>query len=155
MAMKTGLAKAGQIYGGRSERAGELRAEGKKIIGYLCLYPAIEMLTALDLVPYRLFAEMKEPITKADNYLPTIVCPFLRGLLDLGVKGKYNFLDGVVMAHSCDVGAQMLGLWNNFVKTPYPILSILLTLCIPMLSSRSRVSWRPFEKVWNHSQGSS
>jgi benzoyl-CoA reductase subunit C len=114
-----GLARANQIYRDRSAQARELRAEGKKIVGYLCLYPPIEMLTALDLVPYRMFGDMKEPITKADSYLPSVVCPFLRSLLDLGLKGKYSFLDGVVMAHTCDVGAQIPGLWNNFVKTPY------------------------------------
>jgi len=62
---------------------------------------------------------MREPITKADTYPPTVVCPFLRSLLDLGLKGKYEFLDGVVMAHTCDVGAQVPGLWNTFVETHY------------------------------------
>jgi benzoyl-CoA reductase subunit C len=114
-----GLSRAGEIYRDRSRRAKELKAEGKKVIGYLCLYPPVEMLTALDIIPYRMFGDMKEPITKADSFLPTVVCPFLRSLLDLGLKGKYDFLDGVVMAHTCDVGAQIPGLWNNFVKTPY------------------------------------
>ncbi|MFC1921189.1 2-hydroxyacyl-CoA dehydratase subunit D [Chloroflexota bacterium] len=114
-----GLSAARNIYLERSQRAKELRREGKKVIGYLCLYPVIEMLTAFDLVPYRMFGDMKEPITKADTYLPTIVCPFLRSLLDLGLKGKYDFLDGVVTAHICDVGAQMQGLWDNFVGVPY------------------------------------
>jgi benzoyl-CoA reductase subunit C len=114
-----GLSKAKDIYLNRSRRVKELKAEGKRIMGYLCLYPAIEMLTALDIIPYRMFGDMKEPITRADSFLPTVVCPFLRSLLDLGLKGKYEFLDGVVMAHTCDVGAQIPGLWNNFVKTPY------------------------------------
>jgi len=114
-----GLSGARSIYLNRSRRAEELRKEGNKVIGYLCLYPVIEMLTAFDLVPYRMFGDMKEPITKADTYLPTIVCPFLRSLLDLGLKGRYKFLDGVVTAHICDVGAQMQGLWDSFVGTPY------------------------------------
>jgi benzoyl-CoA reductase subunit C len=114
-----GLASARSIYQERSKRAEELRKEGKKVIGYLCLYPVIEMLTAFDLVPYRMFGDMKEPITKADTYMPSIVCPFLRSLLDIGLKGRYDFLDGVVMAHICDVGAQMHEMWNSFVGTPY------------------------------------
>jgi benzoyl-CoA reductase subunit C len=114
-----GMARANEIYRDRPIRVNELKSEGRKTIGYLCLYPALEMLTALDIVPYRMFGDMKEPITKADNYLPTVVCPFLRSLLDLGLKGKYNFLDGVVMAHTCDVGAQIPELWNSFVKTPF------------------------------------
>jgi benzoyl-CoA reductase subunit C len=116
---KNGLARAREIYQDRARRAKELRAQGRKVIGYLCLYPPVEMLTAFGLVPYRLFGDMNEPITKADTYLPTVVCPFLRSLLDLGLKGKYDFLDGVVMAHTCDVGGQIPGLWNNFVKMPY------------------------------------
>ena len=88
-------------------------------MGYLCIYPVLEMMTALDLIPYRIFGDMRETITKADAYMPTVVCPFLRSCLDLGLKGKYDFLDGVVMAHICDVGAGLAGIWNMTVKTPY------------------------------------
>ena len=90
-----GLTRVRQIYQDRSRRVEELKAEGKKVIGYLCIYPVLEMMTALDLVPYRILGDMREPITKADFCLPTIVCPFLRSCLDLGLKGNYNFLDGV------------------------------------------------------------
>jgi len=114
-----GLSRAREIYQDRPQRAKELRAQGKKVMGYLCIYPVVEMMTALDLVPYRIFGDMKETITKADTYLPTVVCPFLRSCLDLGLKGKYDFLDGVVFSHICDVGAQLPGMWNQFVQTPY------------------------------------
>jgi len=77
-----GLTRVREIYQNRHQRAKELRGEGKKVIGYLCIYPVLEMMTALDLVPYRLFGDMNEPITGADDYMPTIVCPFLRSLLD-------------------------------------------------------------------------
>jgi benzoyl-CoA reductase subunit C len=115
----TGLSRVREIYQDRHQRVKELRAEGKKVIGYLCIYPVLEMMTALDLVPYRMFGDMSEPITGADDYMPTIVCPFLRSLLDLGLKGRYDFLDGVVMAHICDVGARTSHLWDVAVKTPY------------------------------------
>jgi len=114
-----GLARAREIYLDRDKRVKELKASGKTVIGYLCLHPILEMMTALELVPYRLFGDMSEPITDADSYLPTMVCPFLRSLLDLGLKGRYSFLDGVVMAHVCDVGARVSHLWDVGVKTPY------------------------------------
>jgi len=114
-----GLTRVREIYQDRPLRVRELRAEGKKVMGYLCIYPVLEMITALDLVPYRIFGDMRETITKADAYMPTVVCPFLRSCLDLGLKGKYDFLDGVVMAHICDVGAGLAGIWNMTVKTPY------------------------------------
>jgi len=114
-----GLTRAGEIYHDRTRRAKELRAEGKKVMGYLCIYPVLEMLTALDLVPYRIFGDMGEPITRADACLPTVVCPFLRSSLDLGLKGKYDFLDGVVMAHVCDVGEKTAHIWHTYLNPPY------------------------------------
>ena len=114
-----GLAKAREVYQDRPRRVLELRTEGKKIVGYLCIYPVLEMMTALDIVPYRIFGDMREPITKADTYLPTVVCPFLRSCLDLGLKGSYDFLDGIITSHICDVGASIGGLWNYAVQTPF------------------------------------
>ena len=114
-----GLNRVEEIYQDRAQRVKELKAEGKKIIGYLHIYPVLEMLTALDLVPYSMFGDMREPITKADAALPTIVCPFLRSLLDLGLKGKYEFLDGVVMAHMCEVGEKLAHVWRTYIDLPY------------------------------------
>ena len=114
-----GLTRAREICQDRSRRIKELKAEGKKVLGYLCIYPVLEVLTALDIVPYRIFGDMKEPITKGDACLPTVVCPFLRSCLDLGLKGKYDFLDGVVMAHVCDVGEKSAHIWHMYLDPPY------------------------------------
>jgi len=114
-----GLSRAKEIYQDRTSRVKELKAEGKKIIGYLDIFPVLEMLTALDLVPYRILGDMSEPITKADTCLPTVVCPFLRSVMDLGLKGKYDFLDGVVMAHGCEVAEKTAHIWRIYLDTPY------------------------------------
>jgi benzoyl-CoA reductase/2-hydroxyglutaryl-CoA dehydratase subunit BcrC/BadD/HgdB len=117
--MVMGLSRAKEIYQDRTSRVKELKAEGKKIIGYLDIFPVLEMLTALDLVPYRILGDMSEPITKADTCLPTVVCPFLRSVMDLGLKGKYDFLDGVVMAHGCEVAEKTAHIWRIYLDTPY------------------------------------
>ena len=114
-----GLARVRGIYQHRSHRVKQLKAAGEKVIGYFCVYPVLEMLTALNLVPYRVFGDMREPITKADSCLPTVVCPFIRSALDLGLKGKYDFLDGVVMAHVCEVGEKTAHIWNLYLNPPY------------------------------------
>jgi len=115
----TGLSQARQVYQDRTRRARELKEEGKKIIGYLDIYPVLEMLTALDLVPFRLLGDINEPITRADACLPTMVCPFLRSTMDLGLKGRYDFLDGVVIAHTCEVAEKMAHIWRDYLKPPY------------------------------------
>jgi len=114
-----GLARAKALYQNRSSRAKELKAEGKKVMGYFCLYPVLEMFTAFDIVPYRILGDMGEPITKADSCLPTIVCPFIRSALDLGLKGKYDFFDGVVMCHSCEVGEKAAHIWRIYMNPSY------------------------------------
>lgn len=114
-----GLSRAKENYQDRTRRAKELKAEGRKIIGYLDVYPVLEMLTALDLVPYGITGDMNEPITKADTCLPTVVCPFLRSVMDLGLKGRYDFLDGVVMAHPCEVAEKMAHIWRIYLNPPF------------------------------------
>jgi len=116
---EVGLSRAKEVYQDRTRRVKELKAEGKKIIGYLDIYPVLEMLTALDLVPYRILGDMREPITKADTCLPTVVCPFLRSVMDLGLKGKYDFLDGVVMAHGCEVSEKTAHIWRTYLNPSY------------------------------------
>jgi len=114
-----GLSRVKEIYQDRSHRVKMLKAEGKQVIGYYDIYPVLEMLTALDLVPYRLLGDMSEPITKADAYLPTVVCPFIRSVMDLGLKGKYDFLDGVVMAHTCEVAEKTAHIWRIYLNPAY------------------------------------
>ena len=114
-----GISKAREIYQDRSRRVKELKEEGERIIGYIDIFPVLEMLTALDLVPYCILGDINEPVTKADACLPTMVCPFLRSVLDSGLKGKYDFLDGVVLAHTCEVAEKMAHIWRIYVDSAY------------------------------------
>lgn len=114
-----GLGWARELYRDRTQRAKGLKSEGKQVIGYFCLYPVLEIMTALDIVPYRILGSMEEPITKADACLPTIVCPFIRSALDLGLKGKYDLLDGVVMCHSCEVAEKSAHIWRTSLDPDY------------------------------------
>jgi benzoyl-CoA reductase subunit C len=116
---KRGLGKVQEIYSNREQRARELKATGKKIIGYPCAYVPVEMLTALDLVPYRIYGSIREPITEADRALPTSFCPYIRSCLDRALKGKDDFLDGLVTAHSCDPQHRTAHVWESCVKYSY------------------------------------
>ena len=62
-----GLSKASEIYQNRPQRVKELKAGGKKIIGYPCMYVPLEIITALDLAPYRTYGDIREPVTEADR----------------------------------------------------------------------------------------
>lgn len=114
-----GLGKARQIYANNSQRAKELKAAGKQIIGYPCVYVPVEMLTALDLVPYRTCADIRNPVTEADRVLPHSFCPIMRNCLDCALKGKNDFLDGMVTIHSSDPQEKTARIWQSYVQYPY------------------------------------
>lgn len=124
-----GLARVEELYQDRAKRAKELHQKGKKIIGYVCCFPPIEMFTALDMVPFRIMGNVREPVTKADACLETILCPFIRSSFDQAMKGNYDFLDGLVMPHSCDTVVTIYDIWQyyrphpftHFVDTPHMV----------------------------------
>jgi bcr-type benzoyl-CoA reductase subunit C len=115
----SGLARAKALYQGRDQRARELKAQGKKVIGYLCYFAPPEILEAAGLVPYRIRGDIREPVTHADQYVEPYGCPFVRNTFDLAVKGRYDFLDGLVMAHACDSVQRMYGIWTHYKGLPF------------------------------------
>ena len=78
-----------------------------------------EILTAAGLVSHRITGDIKESVTKADTYLETTMCPLIRSIFDLALKGKYDFLDGLVVPHSCDSVERMLVLWHYYLKRDF------------------------------------
>jgi len=113
-----GLARAKEIYEYRSKRARELKEAGKKVFGYFCCYPPLELMTGLDFLPVRILGDMDEPITVADGYLPTVMCIFYRSCFDVGMKGRYDYFDGFIGAHACDGAERTAHIWKNYMKTP-------------------------------------
>lgn len=108
-----------EVYEDRDKRVRELKKEGKKIIGYLCCFVPVEMLTALDLVPYRIRGCISEPITHADSYLESVSCPFIRSCLDQALKNRFDFLDGIIIPHTCDTVHRIYDIWRHYIPTEY------------------------------------
>ena len=114
-----GLTTAEKYYNQYGSRAKDLKAQGKKVIGYLTALGPVEILTAAGVVPFRLKGNVSEAITKGDAYMETIVCPFVRNVFDAAVKGKYDFLDGMVLPHQCDSIDRTDDVWSSTLKLPY------------------------------------
>ncbi len=108
--------KIDEIYENRGQRAGELKRQGRRIIGYFCSHTPPEIITAAGAVPYRMQGSVEEPITLADSQIETIVCPYVRSCLELVLKGKYEFLDGLVMADTCDNIAVSFNIFRSCSK---------------------------------------
>ena len=114
-----GLATADKYYSQYGLRAKELKSSGKKIIGYLSALGPVEIMTAAGVVPFRLKGNVSEAITKGDAFMETIVCPFVRNVFDAAVKGRYSFLDGMVLPHQCDSIDRTNEVWSYNLNLPY------------------------------------
>ena len=111
--------KVEALYRDYGKRAKELKDEGKTLIGYVCSFVPVEMISAAGCIPFRIRGDINEPITKGDTVLETIVCPFIRSCFDLALKGKYDFLSGIVIPHGCDSMTRSYSTWSYSLDLPY------------------------------------
>ena len=114
-----GLTTVDKYYQDYGYRARELKKQGKQIMGYLCAFTPVEIITAAGFVPFRIKGDVNEPITKADTEMETIVCPLVRSCFDMALKGKYEFLDGIVIPHACDSICRTYDVWKYSLNLPY------------------------------------
>jgi benzoyl-CoA reductase subunit C len=114
-----GLEIADRYYAQYGSRAKELKNEGSKVIGYMSALTPVEILTAAGVVPLRLKGFMDEAITKGDAHMETIVCPFVRSVFDAAVKGRFSFMDGMVLPHQCDSMDRTSDVWSYNLDLPY------------------------------------
>ena len=94
---------------------------GKKVFGYFTEVSPEEILFAANVLPIRITGT-GEPLEFADQHLAANSCPFARSCLDAGMRGHYDYLDGVVVPNTCDVIFYMHDLWTELVpRTRMPI----------------------------------
>jgi benzoyl-CoA reductase subunit C len=123
----TAIEQLEDLYNQRGGRARELHNAGRKVIGYFCCFVPDEIITAFDMVPYRIQGNPNMPIDEADAFIEPMACPFARSCLNLALGGEYDFLDGFVAPHSCDTIERLYNIWhhnkpssfNHFINVPH------------------------------------
>jgi benzoyl-CoA reductase subunit C len=113
------MATVDSYYQDYGSRARELKKQGRKIIGYLCAFTPVEIISAAGFVPFRIKGDVNEPITRADAEMEPIVCPLVRSCFDMALRGKYEFLDGIVIPHACDSICRTYDIWKYTLNLPY------------------------------------
>jgi len=88
---------------------------GGKVIGYFCTYTPEEILYAADLLPVRIFGAHEAETSIVEPYIYGMYCPFCRDCLAQGLKGKYDYLDGIVIAQSCLHMRQAFWAWQKYI----------------------------------------
>lgn len=73
----------------------------KKAVGCFPIYTPEEIIYAAGMLPVGLWGGQTE-IKLADKYLQSFCCSIMRSNLELGMKGKYDFLSAVIIPTYCD-----------------------------------------------------
>ncbi len=91
--------------------AKDLKANGRKILGYFCSYTPEEIIHAGGIHPLRLFGT-KGDTSLADRHLQAYCCSLARGALTDVLGGTLDYLDGAVFPHTCDTIQRLSDIWR-------------------------------------------
>jgi len=103
----------------RNSYIDEWKKQGKKIIGYTCTYAPEEIIHAAGILPYRIRGVTCTGTSNADIYMGRFNCSFCRAVLELGITGAYDFLDGFCYLNGCDHIRRVYDNWVRIVKIPF------------------------------------
>lgn len=116
----------------------EWKAEGKKVVGFLCTYMPEEILYAADILPVRLRAPNCSETSLADVYMSHLSCTFMRSCLQFVLEDKFTFLDGLVFTNSCDVVRR---LYDNIKENRRSDFHFMHFITVPHKVNEELVAW--------------
>ncbi|MFC1628044.1 benzoyl-CoA reductase, bzd-type, subunit N [Gemmatimonadota bacterium] len=91
---------------------------GGKVVGYFCTYVPEEILYAADILPVRILGS-HEPQDVTEPHIFGMFCPFCRDCLAQGLKGRFDYLDGIMIAQSCIHIRQTFTSWEMHLPTDF------------------------------------
>lgn len=102
------------------------KEEGGRIVGTLYNQVPEELLTAAGLLPFRIRAVGSKGTEAADARFTQVNCSLVKHFYDSAVKGRFDFLDGLVATNGCDHIRKLHENWTSVLKPDYSYL-----LCFP------------------------
>ena len=126
----------------------EWKNKGGLVFGYTCAYVPEEILYAHEsigkILPIRMGAKGCTTTEDADIYMGKFMCSFARCLLQTGIEGQYNFLDGLVFTSCCEHMRRVYEPWRDRVK-----VGILSMISVPHNpTGANRYKWY-YDEVMN------
>jgi benzoyl-CoA reductase/2-hydroxyglutaryl-CoA dehydratase subunit BcrC/BadD/HgdB len=98
----------------------EWKATGRFVIGWYNPYVPEEIIHAAGMLPFEVTGD-NEPVQMqgAEAHIYSNSCSKIRTCWQLGLDGKYNFLDGYVSTHMCDQDMRLYEVWSYYKKLPF------------------------------------
>ena len=95
----------------------QLKEEGKKIVGYYCMYAPQEIALAAGAIPVSLCATKEEPIADGEKSLPRNFCPLIKSSYGFAVTDKCPFFlhsDIIIGETTCDGKKENVRTYGEF-----------------------------------------
>jgi len=107
-------------YENRHEYAREWKKKNPdgKVLGYFCTYVPEEILYGANVLPVRILGS-HEPQNVTEPHIFGMFCPFCRDCLAQGLEGRYDYLDGIMIAQSCLHIRQAFTSWHLHIPVPF------------------------------------
>lgn len=91
---------------------------GGMVIGWLKTDVPEELIHAARCLPVGIYGG-KTGFDRVDAHLQSWACSLMRSNLAMALNGKLNFLDGLIIPHTCDTTRTISGIWNHVCPLPY------------------------------------
>lgn len=93
---------------------------GRKAVGYLPVYAPREILDAVGILPVAIRGGGDRlDIVKGDAYFQSYICHLPRSVVEMGLSGRFDALDGLLFPSICDVIRNLSGLSQILFKGLY------------------------------------
>ncbi len=145
------MEKFKEWYQKRHEYAQEWKNKtGGKVVGYFCTYVPEEILYAAGVLPVRILGS-HEPQDVTEPHIFGMYCPFCRDCLAQGLKGRYDYLDGIMIAQSCLHIRQTFTSWKLHIPIDFSYYlpmpnNVQSKRALPYLTGELRVLKEALEK---------
>ncbi len=99
------------FFGQREKEIQAAKQNGKKVIGYFCLFAPTELILAADTIPVRVNSGWYDTSKLGDRIVPVEVCPVIRSTIGAKMIGLSPYLelsDALISVLTCD-GMTKLG----------------------------------------------
>lgn len=97
----------------KSVRAWKEEDPARRAVGYLPTYVPREVLHAAGILPVGILgADERLEIVRGDACFQSYICHLPRSVMELGLSGRLDLLDGMIFPSTCDVIRNLSGIWK-------------------------------------------
>jgi len=109
------------LFKTRDSVAAEWKKTGKKVVGCISTYTPEEIIYAAGALPVEVIGRA-ETFSKADAYLPSFACSFMRGFMEVLLEERYRYLDLLALPSLDDSLRGFYSIWKQISDEPFAYL---------------------------------